>query len=140
MDRPTSYPLSRRSLLVAGSALALAPRLAFTQDKYPSRPVEFIGPWGSGGGADQISRQLGQLLEADLKVAFPILNIPGATGNTGMAKLLAAPPDGHSIATFIGAALSLTALIFDIRRLKREGPLTGEDASTWKQLNPSAAL
>jgi tripartite-type tricarboxylate transporter receptor subunit TctC len=99
----------RRSLLVAGSATALAPSLAFPQAKYPSRPVEFIVPWGAGGGADQLARRLGTLLEKDMGTSFPILNIPGATGNTGMAKLLAAPPDGHSLAVFIADTLGTLA-------------------------------
>jgi tripartite-type tricarboxylate transporter receptor subunit TctC len=96
---------SRRSLLAAGASLAALPALpglAFAQDKYPSRPVEFVVPWGPGGGADQLARRVGKLLEEELKVSFPILNIPGATGNTGTAKLLSAPPDGHTIAVFIG--------------------------------------
>lgn len=98
----------RRSLLLAGPALALAPRLAFAQ-AYPSRPVEFIVPWGPGGGADQLARRVSKLIEPELKVSMPILNVPGATGNTGMAKLLAAPPDGHSIALFIGDTLGTLA-------------------------------
>ena len=109
MDYCNPHRTNRRSLLLAAPALALAPRLAFTQDKYPSRPVEFIVPWGPGGGADQLSRALGQLLEPDLKVSIPILNIPGATGNTGMAKLLSSAPDGHSIALFIGDTLGTLA-------------------------------
>ena len=47
----------RRSLLIAGSTLALAPRLALAQGKYPSRPVDFVVPWGPGGGADQLARR-----------------------------------------------------------------------------------
>jgi tripartite-type tricarboxylate transporter receptor subunit TctC len=31
-------------------------------------------------------------MEDDLKVSLPVVNSPGATGNTGMAKLLAAQP------------------------------------------------
>lgn len=95
----------RRTLLGAGAALAtlpLAAGRAFAQDRYPSRPVEFVVPWGAGGGADQLARRVGKLLEAELKVSMPILNIPGATGNTGTAKLLSAAPDGHTIAVFIG--------------------------------------
>ncbi len=107
-DRNPQSP-ARRSLLLAGTTLAVAPRLAFAQEKYPSRPVEFIVPWGPGGGADQLARALGQLLEPELKVSMPILNIPGATGNTGMAKLLSAAPDGHSIALFIGDTLGTLA-------------------------------
>lgn len=107
-DRNPKSP-GRRSLLIAGSTVALAPRLAFAQAKYPSRPVEFVVPWGAGGGADQLARRLGTLLEKDLGTSFPILNIAGATGNTGMAKLLSAPPDGHSMAVFIADTLGTLA-------------------------------
>lgn len=96
---------TRRALLRGGAALAalpLWPGLAAAQDRYPSRPVEFVVPWGAGGGADQLARRVGKLLEAELKVSFPILNIAGATGNTGTAKLLSAPADGHTIGVFIG--------------------------------------
>lgn len=96
--------LSRRSLLKAGAAAAL-PLMAgraLAEDRYPSRPVDFVVPWGAGGGADQLARRVGKLLEAELKVSFPILNVPGATGNTGTAKLLSAPADGQTIAVFIG--------------------------------------
>ena len=99
----------RRSLLIAGSTLAHAPRLAFAQAKYPSRPVDFIVPWGAGGGADQLARRLGSLIEKDLGVSLPILNIAGATGNTGMTKLLSAPADGHSMAVFIADTLGTLA-------------------------------
>lgn len=109
MDDRNPHCRTRRSLLIAGSTLALAPRLAFAQQKYPSRPVEFIVPWGPGGGADQLARALAQLLEPELGVSMPILNVPGATGNTGMAKLLSAPPDGHSMALFIGDTLGTLA-------------------------------
>jgi len=96
---------SRRTLLAAGAAMAAWPMASgrlFAQDRYPSRPVEFIVPWGAGGGADQLARRLGKLLEPELGVSMPILNIPGATGNTGTSKLLTSQPDGHTIALFIG--------------------------------------
>ena len=66
-------------------------------------------PWGPGGGADQLARRVSKLLEPELKVSMPIINVPGATGNTGMAKLLSAAPDGHSIALFIGDTLGTLA-------------------------------
>jgi tripartite-type tricarboxylate transporter receptor subunit TctC len=99
---------NRRSLLLAGSSLAIAPRLAFAQ-AYPSRPVEFIVPWGAGGGADQLARRVATLLEPQIKVSVPVVNVPGATGNTGTAKLLSAPPDGHSICVFIADTLATLA-------------------------------
>jgi len=66
-------------------------------DEYPSRPIEFIVPWGPGGGSDQTARKLAKLLEAELKVSVPVINAPGATGNSGMAKLLTSPANGYSL-------------------------------------------
>jgi tripartite-type tricarboxylate transporter receptor subunit TctC len=34
-------------------------------------------------------------------VAVPVSNVPGASGNTGMAQLLASKPDGYTLATYI---------------------------------------
>ena len=99
----------KRSLLLAGSALAVSPRLAFGQAKYPSRPVEFVVPWGAGGGADQLARRVAKLLEPELGVSVPVVNVSGATGNTGTAKLLSAAPDGHTIAVFIADTLGTLA-------------------------------
>ena len=102
---PTSHQTTRRSLVLAGTSLALMPALAQAQDRYPSRPVEFVVPWGPGGGADQLARRIAKLLEPELKVSLPVINITGATGNTGTAKLLSAAPDGYSIAILIGDTL-----------------------------------
>ena len=88
--------------LFACLALMLAAASASGQEKYPQRPIEFIVPWGPGGGADQLARKLGKLLEADLKTSFPVINVPGATGNTGMTKLMSGPADGYSMAILIG--------------------------------------
>ena len=85
-------------LAVTGGALA--------QENYPQRPVEFIVPYGAGGGADQLARMVGKLLEADLKTSFPVINVPGAVGNTGMTKLLSAPADGYSAAVLVGDTIA----------------------------------
>lgn len=79
---------------------------AWAQSKYPGRPIEFVVPWGAGGGADQLARKIGKMLEDDLKVSFPVVNVAGATGNTGMTKLLTAAADGYSIGILIGDTLA----------------------------------
>ena len=96
------------------AALALAASawvtgVAVAQDRYPSRPIEFIVPWGTGGGADQVARKLGQLLEPELKVSLPVINVPGATGQTGHAKLMSANPDGYTIEVMTGDTFALLA-------------------------------
>jgi tripartite-type tricarboxylate transporter receptor subunit TctC len=101
----------RRRVLVALAAAgaALVPTVAAAQERFPSRPIEFVVPWGAGGGADQLARRLAKLIEPDLGVGIPILNVPGATGNTGMTKLLTAPADGHTMAILIGDTLATIA-------------------------------
>ena len=105
--------LARSTQRATGVLLAcvvgLAAFVAAAQEKYPSRPIEFIVPWGPGGGADQVARKSGKMMEDDLKVSFPVVNVPGATGNTGMTKLLAAQPDGYSISVMTWDTYALLA-------------------------------
>jgi tripartite-type tricarboxylate transporter receptor subunit TctC len=82
---------------------------AAAQEKFPARPVELIVPWGPGGGADQLARLVSKLAEPMLGQGIPVVNVPGATGATGMAKLLAAPADGHSAAIYIADTHALLA-------------------------------
>ena len=95
--------------LLLASVVGLAAFAAAAQEPYPSRPIEFIVPWGPGGGADQVARKSGKMMEDDLKVSFPVVNVPGATGNTGMTKLLAAQPDGYSISIMTWDTYALLA-------------------------------
>jgi tripartite-type tricarboxylate transporter receptor subunit TctC len=76
---------------------------------YPVRPIELIVPWGPGGGADQLARLVGKLIEPLLGQGVPVVNVPGGTGATGMAKLLAAPADGYSMAVYIADSHALLA-------------------------------
>src|SRR5687768_8935101 len=59
-------------LALSMSALVTAAR---AQDKYPSRPIDVIVPWGTGGGADSMARQLAALSQPHLGVALPISNV-----------------------------------------------------------------
>jgi tripartite-type tricarboxylate transporter receptor subunit TctC len=93
---------------VAALVAGLMPA-AVAQEKFPVRPVELIVPWGPGGGADQLGRKAGLLMEGDLKVSIPIVNAPGATGNSGMAKMLAANADGYAMAILIADTLATLA-------------------------------
>ena len=79
-------------------------------EKYPNRPIDFICTWGVGGGADQMARVVGKLAEKYLGVALPVSNIPGSSGNTGMANVLSAKADGYTIATYIADTLGTVPL------------------------------
>ena len=76
---------------------------------YPERPIELIVPWGPGGGADQLGRKVAQLWEPLLQVSLPVINVPGASGVTGLAKMLAAPADGYSVSVITADTIGLQA-------------------------------
>ncbi len=88
-------------LVTVAVALPLA-----AQEKYPNRPIDFIVPWGTGGGADAMARQIGLLAHPFLGVALPVSNVPGASGNTGLAQVLTAKADGYTIGTYIADTLA----------------------------------
>lgn len=99
-------PVTARRLvpMLVVATLLVLPLVAVplaAQEKYPSRPIDFIVTWGTGGGADAMARQIGNLAQPGLGVALPVSNVPGASGNTGMAQLLASKPDGYTLATYI---------------------------------------
>jgi tripartite-type tricarboxylate transporter receptor subunit TctC len=100
------------TMAVAGGLLIGATATEVTAqktEKYPSRAIEFIVPWGPGGGADQLARKVGVLLEKILNVPFPVINVPGATGGTGLTKMIAAPADGYSMAIYIADSHAVLA-------------------------------
>lgn len=96
--------------LVALTSISLAEAVgttALAQAPYPSRPIEFIVPWGPGGGADQMARLVSKQMEPSVKQGVPVVNVPGATGATGMTKLLTSPADGYSMAVYIADSHAL---------------------------------
>lgn len=99
----------RIARVLLAAAVALVGAAGWAQERYPSRPVEIIVPWGPGGGADQLARLTATLLEPMLKTSFPVVNAPGATGATGMAKMLSEPGDGHAMAVYIADTNALLA-------------------------------
>jgi tripartite-type tricarboxylate transporter receptor subunit TctC len=96
----------RTIVLVALLTLAAAVPPAGAQESFPSRPVDFVVTWGTGGGADAMARTLAALAQPHLGVPVPISNVPGASGNTGLAQILSGKPDGYAIATYIADTLA----------------------------------
>lgn len=90
-------------------AFCMAPLHASVADSYPSRPITFIVPWGPGGGADSLARMTSKMISPDLGVSIPVVNMPGATGQTGLTQLLTAPADGYTMAVLTGDTAGLLA-------------------------------
>jgi tripartite-type tricarboxylate transporter receptor subunit TctC len=69
------------------------------------RPVDLVVPFGPGGGADQVARSAGAAMEGIIDQQIPVVNVPGATGSTGMTKMLSGRP-GESMAILIQDTLT----------------------------------
>lgn len=102
----------RAPLIAAAAALAVLLTIEVhpaTAQNYPTRPVELIVTWGAGGGADQTGRKIGKLLEDRLKVSFPVENVPGSSGVTGLTKLLNGQPEGYQLGIVTADTYALLA-------------------------------
>ncbi len=88
---------ARRLFLAAALSLAAAAP-AMAQGAYPARPVTLIVPAPPGGGTDLFGRQLAEIVEGELKQKFVVENRAGGGGTLGVTQLVAAQPDGYTLA------------------------------------------
>ena len=77
-------------LLAAGSPTASA--------EYPDRPIQFIIPFGAGGGADIEGRLLAKEMSKVLGEPVVAVNKPGAGGAVTYTYVKNAKPDGYTVA------------------------------------------
>jgi putative tricarboxylic transport membrane protein len=65
----------------------------------PSKPVEFVVPAGTGGGADQMARFLQGVITKHKLMAQPlvVVNKSGGAGAEGFLDVKGSRPDGHKI-------------------------------------------
>ena len=70
-------------------------------DGYPSRAVEIIIGFGEGGGSDNYVRNIGPDSGRIMDTDIVYNNVPGASGEVGMAQLTTAEPDGYTVASVI---------------------------------------
>jgi tripartite-type tricarboxylate transporter receptor subunit TctC len=82
-----------RALLVV-ILLSMGPAAA--QD-YPSRQVTIVSSTGAGSASDLIGRVLAPRLQQRFGRPVIVENRTGASGNIGVASVVKAPPDGHTL-------------------------------------------
>jgi tripartite-type tricarboxylate transporter receptor subunit TctC len=100
--------IRRRDILVA--AASVLPLGALAQERFPSRNMAMMVPWGPGGGADVLGRMIARWLEADLKTSMPVSNAPGAGGSIGLSKLVSSPADGYMLGVLTSDTTMMASL------------------------------
>jgi tripartite-type tricarboxylate transporter receptor subunit TctC len=90
--------MHRRTLFLA-AAVVLAGTVAGVQaqDRWPSKPITYIVPFGAGGTTDVLARLVTSKAGPALGTTFVIENKPGAGGGMGTDFTAKAAPDGYTI-------------------------------------------
>src|SRR5688500_1182281 len=105
--------MRRRELLASGlaalAAPAFVPAKAFSQGKYPDRPVRLIVPFPPGGAYDTIGRPWAERIKNHLGTIV-VENIGGAGGGVGAAQASRSRPDGYTV-LLGGATTHITELL-----------------------------
>ncbi len=114
------------ALLIA--ALVLAAVLPAQAAWEPSKPIEFIIPAGTGGGADQMARLIAGLVEKHKLSPRPLIvvNKSGGAGAEGFLHVKGKKGDAHTI------IITLSNLFTT--------PLAQATPFNWKELTPVARL
>ena len=98
--------LSRRTFAAAcAGTVRRCP--AWSQDKWPSKPIVYIVPFPAGGTTDILARLIGQKLGPALGTTIVVDNKGGAGGSVGSEIASRAAPDGYTI---LGGTISSHAI------------------------------
>jgi len=102
--------LPRRNFLYLAAGAAALPalsRIARAQS-YPTRPLRWIVGFPPGGGADTVTRIVGQWLSERLDQQVIIENRPGASTNIAAQAVINSPADGYTL-LFVATTYAINA-------------------------------
>lgn len=85
------------TLAMIGGCTSMQRKVTTMADKYPSRPITFIVPFGAGGAMDLIARMLEKAAVKHLGQPLVVVNKPGSAGILGWNELVTSNPDGYTI-------------------------------------------
>ncbi|WP_246659565.1 tripartite tricarboxylate transporter substrate binding protein [Ancylobacter moscoviensis] len=108
--RRDAFKITAGGLAVAGGLVAM-PSIVRAAN-YPSRPINVIVPFATGGYNDRLSRAFMPYLEKEIGQPMVIVNKPGAGTQLGNSYALNQPADGYSIlCTSAAPYIPLTVLL-----------------------------
>mgnify|MGYP006279759111 CR=1 FL=1 len=65
--------------------------------EYPSKPITWVVPFGTGGGSDQFARMMEKQMEKVSDAEIVVINIPGAKTAVGINYLQQQPANGYTV-------------------------------------------
>lgn len=92
------------SLILIGPATA--------QDKFPSKPIRILVPFGPGSATDIVIRIVGEQMRTILGQAVVVENRPGAFGILAIEEMAGARPDGYTLQVGNPGTNVLTPIIY----------------------------
>ena len=98
-------------LLLSAGCLAVA-GVAAAQDKFPSKPVKVVVPFGPGSATDIVMRIVGEHMRPILGQPVVIENKPGAFGIIAIEEMARARPDGYTLQVGNPGTNVLTPIIY----------------------------
>ena len=84
-------------LLLSTVVFAVGGMAASAQDKFPSKPVKVVVPFGPGSATDIVMRIVGEHMRPILGQPVVIENKPGAFGIIAIEEMARARPDGYTL-------------------------------------------
>ena len=97
----------KRAIRILAAAAALLALGAAQAQGWPTKPVKVIVPATPGGTIDPLTRVVADALSKDLGYQFVVENRPGAQGNTGLAAVAKADPDGYTLGMAASSMLAI---------------------------------
>ena len=85
---------------------------AAAQDKYPSKPVKIVLPYGPGSATDIITRILAEQLRVILGQSFVVENKPGAFGILAIEDMARSRADGYTLQVGNVSTNAITPVLF----------------------------
>jgi len=108
--RRDAFKITAGGLAAAGGLVAMPSILRAAS--YPTRPINVIVPFATGGYNDRLSRAFAPYLEKEIGQPLVIVNKPGAGTQLGNSYALNQPADGYSIlCTSAAPYIPLTVLL-----------------------------
>ena len=138
--------MKRLNILLSAVAITLAGAQAQAQDKFPSKPIKIVVPFGPGSATDIVIRIVGEQMRPMLGQAVVIENKPGAFGIIAIEEMARSKPDGYTLQVGNPGTNVLTPIIYkkkmkvdynkDVVMVTRLGEIPLILAATTKNFSP----